>query len=168
MSDLSELTEEHVLLVTEDPGSGWKTLSDTDADEIQQAMVEELTLTVDQLRDEQASLKDTAQRIGLLQERVLKLSEALDAGSHFSVKGRWTRINRSVRRNFNLAKLRREVGLMVFDEVTIPKIDTKEYDRLRAGGVISDEVDAAVVTRTPSKPYITFGKPPAAEESEED
>lgn len=123
--------------------------------------LEAAIVTLAAAKDDKAVAEDV---IAFTTERIIKLREQLGDGNAMAVRGRWVRVNRSTQRNFNLVKLRKAIGARRFNQVTTPKIDTKEYDRLRSAGEITDKVDAEVVHVTPRKAWVAFTQDPRGEQ----
>lgn len=86
------------------------------------------------------------------------LSEEGVTGKRYILDGEQITIVRGTTRRFDMVTMVEALGLGRFEEVTIPKIDTAEFDRQVAAGLISPEVAARCYTTVPRRPYVTFGK----------
>lgn len=156
------MTDNVPLMIVETPDGTYEEITDPDYAEL----ADEFDEVLSELAAAKDAKADAEERVAALTERAIKLSEMCATGDHFAIRGHWARINRSSQRKFNLAKLRQLLGVGAFELVTTPKIDTKEYDRLLAAGVISAQQNAACVTVTPKSPYITFSSDPRTSEQE--
>ena len=161
---MTTTTKPDVLLVTETDAGYVEHTADDMTPSARDTLVE-LEDAIGSAKQAKEELKRAEAELAEWTEKVAKLAESIGASDHFAVAGQWTRINRTYQRRFNLHLLRQRLNGDLFDAVTSPKIDTPEYDRQRALGMIDDTVDAEVVTVTARRPYLTFGRTSTTKES---
>lgn len=122
------------------------------------ATVQALDEVLIQLHDKRKTAKDLAEDISSLQDQAMPLLDQLGETKHVTTLPDGTKVRATKveghRTVIDEAKLKRKIGLSMWNKVTSRFLDRKKLDAYIASGEIKASIVADCTDEAPNKPYV--------------